>query len=245
MMKEKFCFSSDDRDVEISEYYLRGVLNGGKEPLPISQAALELAIQAHGDKRRDDGTLYISHPINMACYAIGLKIRNDELLATILLHDVCEDCGISVQSVSDSSIVRQAVRLMTIEPSMHDLTKADVKRRYFDGLLQSPEALICKALDRKHNLESSIGVFDHDRALKNWRETYYLLLPVIQKAKRSWPEWSDVIHVLRSDIKTNLNWMRYAFKFKEEELAAEYGTLSFEKKPVKSSGEAEIMPGES
>ncbi len=243
MFKEKVSPSASDREVQIQEYYLRGILNGGKERLPISQKALEFAIQSHKEARRDDGTLYISHPVSMACLAVGLGIRDDELIATILLHDVCEDCGISVQSVSESTKVRQAVRLMTIEPQLYETTKADVKRRYFEGLLESPEALLCKALDRIHNLQSSIDVFDRERALKNWRETYHLLLPVTKRAKRNWPEWSDPLHVMREMLKTNLNWMRKAFDFSDDEMYAEYGTMSFEKKAVNCQQKAGENPG--
>ncbi|MDO4508082.1 MAG: HD domain-containing protein [Candidatus Saccharibacteria bacterium] len=223
----------NDQEVEIQEYYLRGILNGGKEPLVISQAALELAIRAHGDTRRDDGSLYISHPIGMACLAIGLGIRDDKLIATLLLHDVCEDCGIPVQSVSEDSDVRQAVRLMTIKPGIYDSVKADTKRRYFESLLESCEALIGKAFDRVFNLESGIEVFDRARSLKNWRETYHLLLPITKIAKRNWPEWSDTLHVLRCMLKTNLNYMKALHKFTDEEMFSEYGTMEFEKKPVK------------
>ncbi len=231
--EEKIGQNVSDDEVEKQEYYLRGILNGGKEPLPISQAALELAIKSHKDARRDDQSLYVSHPISMACMAIGLGIRDDETIATILLHDVCEDCGVSDQSVSESQEVRQAVRLLTVRPQVYDVSKADVKRRYFEDLLESRAAVLCKALDRVHNLGSSIGVFDHDRALKNWRETFHLLLPVTKRAKRNWPEYSDPLHVLRLMLKNHLNWMKEVYKFTEEEMFEEYGKKSFEQKPVK------------
>ncbi|MDO4611952.1 MAG: HD domain-containing protein [Candidatus Saccharibacteria bacterium] len=233
MGKEVFRQQVTDQDVQIQEYYLRGILNGGVAPLPLSQAALELAIRSHGETRRDDGTLYISHPISMACLAIGMGVRDDKAIATLLLHDVPEDCGVPIQNVSESPEVRNAVSLMTIVTKNYDLTKADVKRRYFEELLGSPYALFCKGLDREDNLESSIGVFDRERALKNWRETYHLLLPMLKRAKRSWPEWSDRFHVLRVMLKSNLNWMRELHKFTDEEMQAEYGTMKFEQKSVK------------
>lgn len=223
-----------DTKTERQEVYLRGFLNGGVQPLPYSQAALELAIRAHGHTRRDDGSLYISHPIGMACDAIGMGIRDDSLIATILLHDVCEDCNIPTQNVSESSVVRNAVRYMTIQARSYDMTKADVQRRYFEELLESREALLCKVFDRIHNVESSVGVFTAERALKQWRETYHLLLPVTTRAKQLWPTYSDALHVLRGRLRNNLNWAQKYYKFTELQLYTPYGEMDFERRTPKS-----------
>lgn len=40
---------------------------------------------------RKNGDAYIIHPLSMACFAIGLGLTDDNLIAVILLHDICED----------------------------------------------------------------------------------------------------------------------------------------------------------
>ena len=37
---------------------------------------------------------YIIHPLMMACHAQSMGLSDDTLLSVILLHDVCEDCGV-------------------------------------------------------------------------------------------------------------------------------------------------------
>lgn len=51
------------------------------------------------DSIEKNGIAYIAHPLSMACYAAALGIRDDNIMSTILLHDVCEDCGIDVETL--------------------------------------------------------------------------------------------------------------------------------------------------
>ncbi|MBR5489226.1 MAG: bifunctional (p)ppGpp synthetase/guanosine-3',5'-bis(diphosphate) 3'-pyrophosphohydrolase, partial [Firmicutes bacterium] len=58
--------------------------------------ALDFAAKKHDGQTRKgpEGVPYISHPLYMACQAISLGIADDDMLAAVLLHDVCEDCGV-------------------------------------------------------------------------------------------------------------------------------------------------------
>ena len=51
--------------------------------------ALDLALKAHeGQTRKRSEIPYIVHPLNMACHALAMGIKEDEIIAGILLHDV-------------------------------------------------------------------------------------------------------------------------------------------------------------
>ena len=69
--------------------YLRGYFIGAN--MSQSIAALQFARERHGGQTRKDGTPYIVHPLSMACYAVALGLRDDNVIATILLHDTIED----------------------------------------------------------------------------------------------------------------------------------------------------------
>ena len=58
---------------------------------------------------------YITHPLMMACHAHALGIREDKILATILLHDVCEDCGVAPEELPFSEEIQEAVRLLSFQ----------------------------------------------------------------------------------------------------------------------------------
>ena len=184
--------------------YLRGRLDGpGFEQ---SRSALAFAWKAHSGQTRKNGAPYIVHPLSMACDAIACKGATDEIIATILLHDVCEDCNIPLTALPVNDAVRTGVKLMTIRPYEGE-DKLETKRRYFNELLDSREAVICKAFDRNANLNDSEGALPEEAIVKNIRETHELLMPVLKEAKYAYPELSDMLHTIRTTLKRTINLM--------------------------------------
>ena len=178
--------------------FLRGYLKGAK--FKESEKALGYAREKHLGQFRDDGQPYIVHPLFMACYAAALHGVTDDIIATILLHDVCEDCGIPLSALPVNEVVRRGVRHMTIAPYPGE-EKPETKRRYFNELLECKEALICKGIDRYMNLSTMEGIIEEERIVKNVKETHELLMPVLKRAKDKWPELSDALHIIRTNLR--------------------------------------------
>lgn len=181
--------------------YLRGRLDG--PGFDQSRTALVFARKAHEGQSRKNGRPYIMHPMEMACDAIACKGVTDEIIATILLHDVCEDCNISWTSLPVNETVRYGVKLMTMRPFQGE-EKPETKRRYYNELLDSREAIICKGFDRYANLNDAEGALDEEAIVKNINETHELLMPVLKKAKYEYPELSDMLHTIRTQLKRTL-----------------------------------------
>lgn len=181
--------------------YLRGRLDG--PGFAQSRIALVFARKAHAGQTRKGGAPYIVHPLSMACDAIACKGATDEIIATILLHDVCEDCNIPLSALPVNDVVRQGVKLMTIRPFQGE-EKIETKRRYFNELLDSKEAVICKAFDRYVNLNDAEGALSEEAIVKNIRETHEFLMPVLKEAKYQYPELSDMMHTIRTALKRTL-----------------------------------------
>lgn len=181
--------------------YLRGYLVGAG--MTESIKALQYARKAHdGQTRMGDGSPYIIHPLSMACYAVGLGLCDDNIIATILLHDVIEDCDKQVEYLPVNDTIKRAVRYMTITPFDTDTSKIETKCRYFNELLECREALVCKALDRYNNLADMPIHFTKDGLAKNIAETEVLLLPVLKKAKEKYVDLADILFVLRVNLTT-------------------------------------------
>ena len=187
-------------NVEKMYTYLRGFLIGAN--MKESIKALQFARESHAGQVRKDGTPYLVHPLGMACYAIALGIRDDNIVATILLHDVVEDCGVKVEYLPVNDTVKRAVRYMTVTRFDTDLDKIEIKCRYFNELLDCREALICKALDRYNNLADMPIYFTKDAMGKNVAETEVLLLPILKRAKERYADLADILFVLRTNITT-------------------------------------------
>lgn len=183
--------------------YLRGFLVGAG--MNESLKALGFARQQHSSQIRKDGTPYIVHPLSMACYAVAMGLKEDNIIATILLHDVPEDCGIRIDYLPVNDTIKNAVKHMTIQRFRTDVDKIETKCRYFNELLESREALICKALDRYNNLSDMPLNMSAESVGKNVAETEVLLLPVLKEVKSRYPDLADALFILRTNLEVLVN----------------------------------------
>ena len=177
--------------------YLRGYASalGMKDTLK----ALSFAREKHRDQFRKSGEPYIVHPLTMACNAVSMGIKEDAVIATILLHDVCEDCGVGLAELPVSDAVKHAVDLMTFRV-LEGETKEIAKNRYYNMLLQSREAAMTKLIDRCHNVSSMAGTFSGEKLKAYIEETRHYVLPLWRKVKNQYPEDSDILFVLKYHI---------------------------------------------
>lgn len=161
--------------------------------------ALTFAREKHQGQLRKSGEPYIVHPLTMACDAMSMGIKDDNIIATILLHDVCEDCGVSLQELPVNDVVRRGVQLMTFTV-LDGETKEIAKTRYYNMLIQSKEAVITKLIDRCHNVSSMAGTFSIEKLKSYIEETRTYVLPLLRKAKDRFPEESDRLFTLKYHI---------------------------------------------
>ena len=132
----------------------------------------------------------------MACNAVIMGIKDDAIVATILLHDVCEDCVVVVAELLLSDTVKLAVDLMTFR-IMEGETKEIAKNRYYNMLLQSLEAALTKLIDRCYNVSSMAGTFYVEKLKSYIEETRHYVLPLIRKVKTQYPVESDILFALK------------------------------------------------
>ena len=177
--------------------YLRGFASGAG--MTETLKALAFAREKHRNQFRKSGEPYIIHPLMMACNAVGMGIKDDVIVATVLLHDVCEDCGVGLAELPVSDEVKHAVDLMTFRV-MDGETKDIAKNRYYNMLLQSREAAITKLIDRCHNVSSMAGTFSVEKLKAYIEETRHYVLPLLRKEKNRYPQDSDVLFMLKYHI---------------------------------------------
>lgn len=180
--------------------YLRAYLKGAG--MMESLKALAYARDKHKGQTRKDGAPYIAHPLDMACYAAALGIKDDNTMSTILLHDVCEDCDVPFKELPFGERVQRGVQYVTITKFDTDRSKDETKRRYYSELIYSPEACVTKGIDKYKNLSDMVFALSNDAIGKNAAETDILLLPVLRDAKDEYPYLSDILYVLRTNLKS-------------------------------------------
>ena len=184
-------------DPEKMYTYLRGYASGARMGQTLK--ALSFAREKHKGQTRKSGEPYIVHPLTMACNAVSIGIRDDAVIASILLHDVCEDCDVPLSELPVDEPVRRAVDLLTFRV-MEGETKETAKTRYYNMILSSREATLTKLIDRCHNVSSMAGTFSEEKLLAYIDETRRYVLPLLRRAKTVYPQDADVLFILKYHI---------------------------------------------
>lgn len=118
--------------------------------------ALRFAEQAHAGQFRDyTGAPYITHPIRVAARIAALPDSTEEMVAAAFLHDVVEDCGVSLDEIGKEfgPVVRQLVGELTNAPDQPGHNRnAREAYRFAKLATVSKEAKTIKLADRIDNL---------------------------------------------------------------------------------------------
>lgn len=164
-----------------------------------SKKALVYAIEKHRGQKRKEGIPYITHPMAMACDAIAMGIEEDNIIGTILLHDVCEDCGVKKDQLPVNECIKRAVALLTFNAKFKG-SKEKAKQEYYSGILTNREATIVKLIDRCHNVSSMSRAFSGEKLKEYIDETRKYTLPLLSRAKIVYPEFDNTIFILKYHI---------------------------------------------
>ena len=178
--------------------------------------ALTFAREKHKDQMRKSGDPYIVHPLTMACDALSLGIKDDNIIATILLHDVCEDCSVSLEELPVNNEVKRGVELMTFRV-MEGETKETAKVRYYNMIIQSKEAAFTKLIDRCHNVSTMAGAFSKQKLKDYIDETREYVLPLLRKVKQKYPDKTDILFVLKYHMVSVVDAVDFTMKTCEQE----------------------------
>ena len=177
--------------------------------MPQALAVLDLLRQAHGSQERRSrygfGTTYMVHPLTMACHALALGLKDDDVIAACLAHDMVEDSDLKLSDLPVGDRVREVVRLVSY--NTYDESRPDLDDVYFENIRKNPLACLIKCLDRCNNLAGMADCFSRGRMIRYTACTdkyYPAVLEVIKKV----PEWNDAWWLLRYQIMT----MTEAFK---------------------------------
>lgn len=185
---------SDIDNMLFSIEYMYNFINDYAQNKGMTQTleALKLAQEKHQGQLRkckcDNAETYpyFHHPLRVAMHAITLGFDSDDIVATALLHDVCEDCGVSPQELPMSSEVKSAVGVLTKSDDIHQ-SDPDFSK-YFKGISENKISVIVKLLDRCSNVTDMASGFSDNRIRKYIRETETLIYPLFDRAHEYYPD---------------------------------------------------------
>lgn len=181
------------------ENYIRE--NADAYNLAQTKAALNYAKEKHDGQCRKEGWPFIIHPLTLVYMAMRQGIREDALLSVMLLHDICEDCGIEPERLPFSTKVQLGVKSVTFQV-MPNETFAQAKDRYFQEMRLNREGCITKIFDRCHNISTMAEVFSEKKMLSYIEETKQYVMPLIEDAIQSYPRYETILSAVQFHMKS-------------------------------------------
>ncbi len=144
--------------------------------------AIEFADRAHEGQFRKSGEPFLTHPINVGLILASLKMDADTIIAG-LLHDVVEDCDISLSKVRQefgrnvSLLVNGVTKLLQLDEKMKGSSQAENFQKMALATAEDVRVVIIKLADRLHNLKT-IEHLPREKQIKKCKETMELYAPL-------------------------------------------------------------------
>lgn len=217
-------------DVEKNYSYIKGYATALNFQNTIK--TLYFAREKHHGQNRKDGQPYIIHPLTMCSHAICLGLKDDILLASTLLHDVVEDCNVSLSELPVDAEVKEVVKLLTYKKParVEGITDFEyngliklAKDKYYEQIADDETATLCKLLDRCHNVSSMAESFTYEKIKSYITETRDYIIPLIRSAKEKWPIYNDVLFIFKYQIISVTDSIEDSIRIAEEHIKKEYG----------------------
>jgi len=149
--------------------------------------ALDFAYQHHAGQRRKSGELYINHPVAVAEIIAGtLELRDHELIAATILHDIVEDVSflttINIEKRFGKNVAAfvdgcTKLQMMSLDKS---LNKDMTYQKLVLMASHHPEILLIKFADRIHNMQT-IGALREHKRQRIAQETIEVYAPLAEK----------------------------------------------------------------
>jgi guanosine-3',5'-bis(diphosphate) 3'-pyrophosphohydrolase len=161
-----------------------------KQMRPTSDAdllmrAYAFAHEKHDGQKRMTGEPYIEHPIAVAGILAELGM-DDPTIAAGLLHDVPEDCGVSMDEMTERfgpevcQLVDGVTKLKRIDFTNKQEKQAENLRKLFLAMAGDVRVIIIKLADRLHNMRT-LDPFPENRKREIAAETLHILAPIAHR----------------------------------------------------------------
>ena len=180
------------------------------EKVVLVRSALDYATRAHKGQRRRSGGPYIEHPVSAATYLADLSL-DAPTIAAALLHDVIEDCGVSLEELRTEfgdevarlvDGVTKLAKLDTlasdeVEP-LHaaDDAQAESVRKMLVAMAEDIRVVLIKLADRLHNMQT-LGALSPARRVAISQETLDIYAPLAHRLGMGEIKWQLEDHAFR------------------------------------------------
>jgi guanosine-3',5'-bis(diphosphate) 3'-pyrophosphohydrolase len=166
------------------------------EKLALVEEAYRFALKAHEGQRRKSGEPYLEHPLQVALTLAELQL-DAGTLAAALLHDVTEDCDISISQIEDrfgaevAKLVDGTTKLGRLSLQVPGgvarrggaaarQQQAESLRKMLVAMAEDLRVVFIKLADRLHNMRT-LGALPLERRRSIARETLEIYAPLAHR----------------------------------------------------------------
>ena len=156
-----------------------------KEDLNALDRAYRFSAEAHKNQKRKSGEPYITHPLAVAHVLADMQMDLVSL-QTALLHDVLEDCAVTLDEIREkfgedvARCVNGVTKLSKISFANREDRQAESLRKMLLAMTTDIRVIIVKLADRLHNLRT-IGALSRDRQENIAQETIDIYAPIAHR----------------------------------------------------------------
>ena len=156
-----------------------------EKELSVIDKAYKYAYEKHFGQKRLTGEEYIIHPLNVA-YILTRISADYETLSAALLHDVVEDCGVSVSEIEKNFghniaiLVDGVTKINKLNLSGTTEALINNQRKILVGLSEDVRVIIIKLADRLNNMQT-LFVHSEKKQKETARETLDILTPIADR----------------------------------------------------------------
>ncbi|NTU99343.1 HD domain-containing protein [Candidatus Falkowbacteria bacterium] len=192
--------------------FLYGFAKGGK--LKLTTKAVTFAMACHKNETRDNGELYINHPLAACNSLIYLGVEDDAILAAVILHDVVENGHATLEEVRAEFGDRVAL-LVDNQTKRKTADGKEKTEEYYARIASDIGSVLGKGADRLNNISNMVQVFKIDRVQRYVKETEEYVLTMLKDDRYTNLGYTDVMVCLYDTIR---NLVRVTKKYIESEL---------------------------
>jgi GTP diphosphokinase / guanosine-3',5'-bis(diphosphate) 3'-diphosphatase len=185
-------------EMEVSALVEKGSTYLPEDKVALITAAYGFAERAHQGQVRKTGEPFLEHPLNTALILADFHL-DAETLAAALLHDVLEDCGVSLDEIAArfgpevAKLVDGVTKLsrLTSQSRTRDAkTKAQAEnlRKMLLATAEDLRVVLIKLADRLHNMRT-LGALPTERRRAIAQETLEIYAPLAHRLGVRQAKW--------------------------------------------------------
>ena len=169
-----------------------------EEATDLIKDAYVFADHSHEGQLRKSGEPYIAHPLEIALYLTELRL-DEQTIAASLLHDVVEDCDVSLDELSGmfgpeiAKLVDGVTKLTQLDSRIHDPLSAlsvggddpdslyaESLRKMLVAMAEDIRVVLIKLADRLHNMRT-LGALPPEKQRRIAQETLDIYSPLAHR----------------------------------------------------------------